>query len=254
MTLSSNREVDEVPKKSLLDDVDSGNEANLESEEDTPTTFVLEPIIAYLNNPECNNPADDEGEWVINEDVAFDYFLSLDDVFNSAENSSLHISLPTSNMVCTHVEDNEGFVFIVPPSKRNQLPIVFGGIRPQTTASKDSNEDLEPSQFFHYTRLAYRMMRRIEYNLRCGDCLNFRKGQRIPLQPFLSKEKPAKYYDQTYRELGYVTPPNKSESEINKSPLSYSSSSSNWESYVSVGVTLKKSLRQYDVNQSGGAR
>ena len=142
-------------------------------------------------------------------------------------------------MVCTHVEDNEGFVFIVPPSKRNQLPIVFGGIRPQTTASKDSNEDLEPSQFFHYTRLAYRMMRRIEYNLRCGDCLNFRKGQRIPLQPFLSKEKPAKYYDQTYRELGYVTPPNKSESEINKSPLSYSSSSSNWESDVSVGVTLK---------------
>ena len=39
LTLSSNREVNEVPKKSLLDDVDSGNEANLESEEDTPITF-----------------------------------------------------------------------------------------------------------------------------------------------------------------------------------------------------------------------
>jgi len=91
------REVNEVPKKLLPDDVNSDNEADSEFEEDTLTTFVLKPIVAYLNDPECNNPAVEKGEWVINEDVAFDYSVSLDGVFNSADSSSLHVPLPTSN-------------------------------------------------------------------------------------------------------------------------------------------------------------
>jgi len=99
------REINEAAKKPLLDDADSGNEADSEFEEGTPTTFALEPIEAYLNDLECNNPIDDEGEWVINEDVAFDYSLNLDDVFNSADNSSLHMPLLKTNTVCMHAED-----------------------------------------------------------------------------------------------------------------------------------------------------
>jgi len=40
-----------------------------ESEEDTPATLAFEPIVAYLNDPQCNNPIGDVDEWVINENV-----------------------------------------------------------------------------------------------------------------------------------------------------------------------------------------
>ena len=61
---------------------------------------------------------------------------------------------------------------------------------------------MKPPQFFYYARSAHRMMKEMGYNLRRGEGLNFRKGQHIPLQPFVPKGKPANYYDQTRR---YVT-------------------------------------------------
>jgi len=57
----------------------------------------LEPIAAYLHDPECNNPADDNGEWVINKNVVFNYSLRLDDALNSADINSLHILMPILN-------------------------------------------------------------------------------------------------------------------------------------------------------------
>jgi len=53
----------------LLEDDDSGNEADSESEEDTPATLAFKPIVAYLNGPQYNNPIRDDDEWVINENV-----------------------------------------------------------------------------------------------------------------------------------------------------------------------------------------
>jgi len=110
-----------VVKKPLLDNVDNGTEADAESEEDAPATLVMEPIIAYLGSPECNNPAKNDGEWVINENVAFDYSLCLDHAFNSVDTSSLHMPLPISEMACRHIKDGEGSVFVTPSSKRDQL-------------------------------------------------------------------------------------------------------------------------------------
>ena len=104
-------------KESLPNDIDSGNEVDSKSEEDAPDTFILEPIIVYLDDPDCNNPAENESEWVINENVAFDYSLCLENVFKSIDISSLHMPLPISKMTCTHIEANEGSVFIDPPSK-----------------------------------------------------------------------------------------------------------------------------------------
>jgi len=89
-------------------------------------TFSINPIIAYLNDLDCNNSTKNEGEWVLNENVAFDYSLCLEDVFKSIDISSLYMPLPISEIACMHIEDNEGHVFIVPPSKRDQSPIVFG--------------------------------------------------------------------------------------------------------------------------------
>jgi len=52
--------------------------------------------------------------------------------------------LPISEMACMQVEDNERSAFVVPPSKRDQFPIVFGRVQTQTTLSRDSDDDLEP--------------------------------------------------------------------------------------------------------------
>jgi len=49
-------------KQSLPDDVESGNEADSESKEDMTVTFSIEPIVAYLDDPDCKNPAENEGK------------------------------------------------------------------------------------------------------------------------------------------------------------------------------------------------
>jgi len=74
----------------------------------------MEPIVACLDNPDCNNPAENEGELVLNENVAFNYSLCLEDVFKSIDISSLHMPLPISKMACMHIGDNGGSIFIVP--------------------------------------------------------------------------------------------------------------------------------------------
>ena len=83
-------------------------------------------------------------------------------------------------------------------------------------------------------------MKRIGYDLNCEDGLNFGKGWRIPLQPFVPEEKPANYYNHTLRGLSYVTLPPQSGSEYDESLPSQSSDSSSWDSNISVGVVFKK--------------
>jgi len=77
----------------LLEDDNSVNEVDSESEEDTPATLAFKPIVAYFNDPKCNNPIEDDGEWVINQNVIFDYPLSVD-LFESVDDTSLHIPCP----------------------------------------------------------------------------------------------------------------------------------------------------------------
>jgi len=113
-----------VSPESLPEHDDSGNEADSESEEDTPATLACEPIVAYFN-PQCNNPIGDDDEWVINKNVAFDYPESVE-LFESVDNSSLHMPLPVLSTTSTPVECGEGSVFMIPPSKRSQSLIVFG--------------------------------------------------------------------------------------------------------------------------------
>jgi len=95
------------------------------------------------------NPIGDDDEWVINENVTFDYPKSVE-LFESVDNSSLHMPLHVQSMTRTSVECAEGSVFVVPPSKRSQSPIVFGRAQLRRSAVTDSSSDLEPSQFFHY--------------------------------------------------------------------------------------------------------
>jgi len=76
----------------LLEDDDSDNEANSEPKEDTLATFAFKPIVTYFNDPEYNNPIEDDGEWGINENVTFDYPVSVD-LFKFADDTSLHMPM-----------------------------------------------------------------------------------------------------------------------------------------------------------------
>jgi len=100
-------------------------------------------LLAYLNDLDCNNSTDNGDEWVLNENVNFDYSSCYDDVSSPIDMSSLHMPLPIST-ACMHIEENDGFVFLVPSSKKDQLPIIFGRIRHWLTTSNDLDEDLEP--------------------------------------------------------------------------------------------------------------
>ena len=55
------QEANKVAKELLPKDIDSGNEGDLEPEEDTPTTVAFKSIVAYLNDLECINPTEDNG-------------------------------------------------------------------------------------------------------------------------------------------------------------------------------------------------
>ena len=103
-------------------------------------------------------------KWVIIESITFDYPVSVD-LFKSVDVTSLHIPLSMLSMTSTPLENGEGFVFVVPPSKKNQSSIVFGRVQPRISAVTDSCLDSEPSQFFHYTLLAHHMMRKWGYDL-----------------------------------------------------------------------------------------
>ena len=83
-------------KESFPDNDDTDNEADSESEGDTPTTLVSKPIVACFNNPQCNTPSKNDDEWVINDNVSFDYLASVE-LFESVTNSSLH--MPCINQV-----------------------------------------------------------------------------------------------------------------------------------------------------------
>ena len=86
------QETGETSKEPLPDNDDSGNEADSESEADVPAILIGEPIIACLNDPQCNTPSEDEGEWVINDNIPFDYPVSVG-LFKSITDSSLHMPL-----------------------------------------------------------------------------------------------------------------------------------------------------------------
>jgi len=61
----------------------------------------IEPIVAYLNDYNCNKPAENEGEWVLNENISFNYSLCLEDV--SVNVRSLHMPLLISEIACMHI-------------------------------------------------------------------------------------------------------------------------------------------------------
>ena len=67
--------------------------------------------------------------------------------------------------------------------------------------------------------------------------LNFGKGRRSLMRNFVPKGKPANYYGNTRRGLGYVTPTSSAtvQAEDDEPIPSHSASSSEWDSDISIG-------------------
>ena len=127
----------------MPDNDDSGNEADSESEGDTPATLVDEPIVACFNNPQCNTHSEDDDEWVINDNVSFHYPASVE-LFESVTNTFLHMPLHKPSTSSTSVKCIEGSVLVVPPSKKGQSPIIFSRAHLQRSTVTDSSSDSEP--------------------------------------------------------------------------------------------------------------
>jgi len=122
-----------------------------------------------------NNVVENVSEWVLHEDIDFDYSLCFVDVPDFANTSALHIPIPTSMRTCMQIEEDDGSVFIVPSSKKGQSPIISCRMHPRIATPVDSHEDLKPSQFFHYAPSTQRMMKKMGYDLRRTESLNFDK-------------------------------------------------------------------------------
>ena len=63
----------------------------------------------------------------------------------SVDDTSLHMPLSMISVTCT--PSGEGSVFVIPPSKRSQSPIVFGRVQPRMSTVTYSSSDSEPPQF-----------------------------------------------------------------------------------------------------------
>jgi len=101
------QEVGKTSKESSSDNDDSGNEADSESKTDMPAILVSEPVIICFNNPQCNTLSEDEGEWVINDNISFDYPVCVE-LLESVTDSSLHMPLHKPSVSSTSVESIEG--------------------------------------------------------------------------------------------------------------------------------------------------
>ena len=102
-----------------------------------PATLDFKLIVAYFNDPQCNCPIEDDGEWMINENVIFNYSETVDDTF-------LHMPLSMISVTSMPVDSGESPVFMIPPSKRSQSPVVFGRVQPRMFVVTDSSSNSEP--------------------------------------------------------------------------------------------------------------
>ena len=131
---------EEATEEPLLNEPDSSNEADSELENNAPVTFVSKPIVSYLCDSTCNNDtAEDDSEWVLNEDVTFDYSYYLD-ISETTYPNSLHMPISIMMKACTYIEDGDRAIFIISPSQEDQSSIIFGRIHSQISISVVSDE------------------------------------------------------------------------------------------------------------------
>jgi len=143
-------------------------------------------------------------------------------------------------MAYQSVSDVQGILFEVPARCKDQKLILFGRVESKAMIYENTKSEIEPPQFSHYEPNVLKMMENMRYNLTSDPGLNFGKGRQTLPQPFVPKGKTPDYYHRTQRGLGYVSTLIQSASESEELLYhDHSSSTSSWESDVSIGDIFK---------------
>jgi len=204
------------------EELDSGNEANVEPETEEECLWELNPLVTSVNKLDINNIANDIGEWYINKELDLAYFSIFASDFVPSDTStdvdddpwsaidaltSLHVPVRSSFMAYQSISDEQGSFFEIPARSKGQKPILLGRVESKPIIREDSKSETELPQFSHYEPNVLRMMENMGFDLTSGLGLNFGIGRRTLLRSFILKEKAPDYYHWTRRGLGYVSTP-----------------------------------------------
>jgi len=183
----------EIDENSQPEELDSGNEADVEPEAEEEFLWELNPLVTSVNKLNVNNTVNDVGEWYINEELDLLYFsmFASDSVPSDTSTdvdadlllaidalTSLHVLVRSSLTAYQSVSDAQGSFFEVLARCKGQKLILFGRVESKPTTCEDTKNETELS---HYESNVLRIMENIGYDLISGLALNFSKGRRTLL-------------------------------------------------------------------------
>ena len=157
----------------------SDNESDTEPEVKEKYFWKLNPLATSINKLNVNNPANDEGEWYINEELDLTYFFVFasdsmpsdtstdvdDDPWSAIDAlTSLHVPVRSSLTVYQDVSDAQESLFMVPAKRESQRPILFGRVESKSLIRESSESDNESPQFTHYDPNVLKMMESMGYD------------------------------------------------------------------------------------------
>src|SRR4051812_47632347 len=206
----------------------------------------------YLEDIQASATGDEASGWYINKnsdlDFLYEHVSAPSPDTNTCKDGSprsslealkpLHVPVMSSLMTDKPVEDIRGAFFEVPPRRKNQKPLYFGRCGGNAWQHVSQEYETYMPKFSRYHPKAQRMMQRWGYDFEEKPGLNYGKGVRALPLPFVPEGKEANYYQEAKRGLGYTSPPLR----LSHGPIcfeivsrDYSSSTSSWESDVSIG-------------------
>jgi len=97
-------------------------------------------------------------------------------------------------MACQSVSDVQGTFFEGPARHNGQKLILFGRVESKLIIREELKSEIELPQFSHYEPNVLKMMENMGYDLTSGSGLNFGKGRRTLLRPFVPRGKTSDYY------------------------------------------------------------
>jgi len=133
----------ETNKNLQPEEPDSGNEADIEPEAEKECLWELNPLVTSINKLDVNNPANDVGEWYINEELDLAYFSVFASDFMPSDTStdvdddpwsaigaqtSLHVPVRSSLIAYQSMNDAQGSLFMVPVRVEESKLILFGRV------------------------------------------------------------------------------------------------------------------------------
>ena len=146
-------EIDENPQP---EELDSGNEADIEPEAEEECIWELNPLVTSVNKLDVNNTTNYVGEWYINEELDLAYFYvfasnsvpsdtstEVDDDPSSAIDALTLLYAPVRSSLVAYqsLSDAQGSFFEVLVSHKGQKSIFFRKVESKPMTCEDSESE-----------------------------------------------------------------------------------------------------------------